>query len=343
MRALALGLVLAASGALAQGGPAGIDNVGEWRALSETDPAKAVSAGGDGWLALTLPAQPGTRSPCCWSGRWDRASSRGCTLGDHQGNYGNSQDSPIVSELKLFARVGDSAVDRLLLAGPDCPVDAAGQDITTLEEASVAETQDWLAALARAGSEEMSHQAIYALSQSRGDAVNQHLLVLAREPGEWPARDAVFWLGEARGEAGARVLYRLLDELTPGEIRRAINFALAQNGSDAALDRLERVALEDRDPEQRADALFWLAQSHPQRAKPLLRQVLDQAPDGDALERAVFAVSQLSDGSGDALLFEIAGDPARPDALRKKALFWLAQSDDETTIDRLVALLTDAS
>lgn len=54
----------------------------------------------------------------------------------------------------------------------------------------------------------------------------------------------------------------------------------------------------------------------------------------------MFAVSQLGDGSGDELLFEIARDPGRPEPMRRQAFFWLAQSESDQTLDQLIELLT---
>jgi hypothetical protein len=51
--------------------------VGEWHdadvieKTSITNPAKAVKDTEGQWLAFSMPVLEGTRSPCCWKGRWN--------------------------------------------------------------------------------------------------------------------------------------------------------------------------------------------------------------------------------------------------------------------------------
>jgi HEAT repeat protein len=104
---------------------------------------------------------------------------------------------------------------------------------------------------------------------------------------------------------------------------------------------LEQIAQTDKDAEQRSDALFWLAQEYPQQAKPILVKFLQNERDDDALEQAVFAISQLGDNSGDELLFELARYKNASREVRRQALFWLAQSDNDATVSALAHMLSD--
>jgi HEAT repeat protein len=103
---------------------------------------------------------------------------------------------------------------------------------------------------------------------------------------------------------------------------------------------LAEIALHDPDPRQRSDAMFWLAQEYPDRAEPMLLEVIDTGLEGNALEQAMFAISELPEDRSAELLLKIAQDPARPHSVRKQAFFWLAQSDDEETLAALTELLT---
>jgi hypothetical protein len=338
MRRLAFLLALASSCAWA--GLPGVDHADNLETLTQTNPALAASGGNDRWLVLQLPVVDGTRSPCCWQGSWNSPSDHGCRLVEQRNNYGTRLGSATVQQVRVFAELRDGQVHSLLAAGPDCPVDAAGQALAWLEQADETATVSWLEELARNAGEDLASQALYTLSMASEPSTTGRLQAMARLPGDEPAHQAIFWLGEARGTDGYHALAALLEELPDGDTRQQINFALSQNGSEAALTRLEQVARQDRDREQRSNALFWLAQENADRAEPLLRELLDNPPAGLDVEQALFAVSQLDGGRGDAMLFEIARDPGRPDAMRRQAFFWLANSDSQETREQLTRLLT---
>jgi HEAT repeat protein len=82
------------------------------------------------------------------------------------------------------------------------------------------------------------------------------------------------------------------------------------------------------------------AQEYPQRAKPLLLEVVHSEQDEELLEQAVFAISQLPDDTGSEILLDLARDEKAPRTVRRQALFWLANSDDDKTVAALTELLT---
>ena len=86
--------------------------------------------------------------------------------------------------------------------------------------------------------------------------------------------------------------------------------------------------------------MFWLAQEYPQQAQNWLLQVIQSEQDEDVLEQAVFAISQLPDDAGDDLLLELAQNGQTPRAVRRQAIFWLAQSDNDSSVAALTELLT---
>jgi HEAT repeat protein len=57
-------------------------------------------------------------------------------------------------------------------------------------------------------------------------------------------------------------------------------------------------------------------------------------------EEAVFAISQLPGETGTRMLLELAKDEQKPREVRRQALFWLANSDDENAVAALADLLT---
>jgi hypothetical protein len=308
---------------------------------SISDPAKVVTDTDNQWLAFSIPVTEGTWSPCCWTGPWDSQREVGCSLQRSHQSYGSNSDSPLADNVIVFARSHDGEVSSLKVVGEHCPVDGDGQTVTWIGTVDTQKGLDWLEATARSStSGSAGDSALYAMAMHEGQEASTRLYSLALEPGEDLAEESIFWLGEARGSEGLEMLLRLLDELPPGDIRQEINFALAQNGTKPAVDQLVSISKTDHDPEQRSGALFWLAEEVPEVAQTLLLEVLTSETDEDVLEQAVFAISQLPSEMGTPMLLSIARDKNRPKEVRRQALFWLAESDDDEAVAALVELLT---
>jgi HEAT repeat protein len=77
----------------------------------------------------------------------------------------------------------------------------------------------------------------------------------------------------------------------------------------------------------RRQALFWLSQAASRRAGQGIRDAVDQDPDLDVKKQAVFALSQLPADEGVPHLIRVARTHAQRE-VRKRAMFWLGQSDD---------------
>jgi hypothetical protein len=90
----------------------------------------------------------------------------------------------------------------------------------------------------------------------------------------------------------------------------------------------------------RKSAVFWLGQAAGDAAtKDLTELAEDERGDQDVRESAVFALSQLSDDQGVPALIRIARSNKDPE-IRRKALFWLGQSDDPRALDLFEELLS---
>ncbi|MGB6001409.1 MAG: HEAT repeat domain-containing protein, partial [Thermoanaerobaculia bacterium] len=92
-------------------------------------------------------------------------------------------------------------------------------------------------------------------------------------------------------------------------------------------------------PDVRGEALFWLAQSGSAGAGATIVEAIQQDPEEDVREEAIFALNQLPDNQGTELLLEIVRDGSRPDEIRQEALFWLVQSDDDRALDLVSDIL----
>jgi hypothetical protein len=335
----ALALLLATAPAWAQA--VNLGNAEVTDRTSASGPAEVARNLDGSWLAFSIPALDGTASPCCWNGSWGRVEQGSCSLESRPHGYGSYSDAPDTENLVVFAQVDHGEVLAMRVVGEQCPVDGEGAAVDWLGRVGDEAALDWLEAAARSGdSDSVRHSALYAMALHRDEAVTGRLAAMARDADSDLRQESVFWLGEARGEAGLAELKGLLEELPRGDLRRELNFAIARTGTQAALDLLARISRNDPDPEQRTGALFWLAQEYPEAARQIILEVLAVEQDHEVLEQAVFAVSQLPDDMAGPMLLALARDNGAPREVRRQALFWLAQSDDDETIAQLADLLT---
>ena len=88
-------------------------------------------------------------------------------------------------------------------------------------------------------------------------------------------KTAVFWLGQAVGDRITPALDSVAtDRSGDREVRDAAVFALSQRPRDEGVPALMRLARNDRDPEIRKKAIFWLGQSDDPRALSFFEEVL---------------------------------------------------------------------
>jgi HEAT repeat protein len=265
----------------------------------------------------------------------------GCSLESEHRSYGTRSDSPLADKVIVLSQVRAGRVHDLHVFGESCPVDANGAQVMWIGSVDNTAGLNWLEETARSDREDsVGDSALFALALHRSPEAGQRLYNLAKETESDLSEQAIFWLGENRGEQGFKKLEQLLAELPSGATRRAINFALAQNNTAEAADLLFEISKADSDPEQRGEAMFWLAEEYPQQAQDWLLEVIETEKDEDVLEQAVFAISQLPGSTGDQLLLEIARNNQVSRAVRRQAIFWLAQSDNDSSVAALTELLT---
>lgn len=107
-------------------------------------------------------------------------------------------------------------------------------------------------------------------------------------------------------------------------LRRKAVFLISQKHSTSAADILIQAIREDPDEEVRKQAVFWLAQTRDPRVAGVLRDLVRNG--SRALQKnAVFSLSQLGGGQGDAALRDLASSDNTADEIRSEAIFWLGQ------------------
>lgn len=157
--------------------------------------------------------------------------------------------------------------------------------------------------------------------------------------GHWgQAADRVTELGTVSAPAAARYLVQLAEQgLRKGDP------ILAATLADSAViwPDLLRIGRNTRLPrETRKQAVFWLSHDAGDAATRGLADLAeDPKQDRDVREQAVFALSQLDDHRGTEPLIRLAKTNPDP-AIRKKAIFWLGQSEDPRALALFEELLT---
>ncbi len=111
-----------------------------------------------------------------------------------------------------------------------------------------------------------------------------------------------------------------------GALREKAIFIVAEGESPRATEILLEVARTDPDPEVRGQAVFWLSEVDDERAVDALEQILLESEDTELREKALFALSENGSERAGQILRSYALDPAQPDEVREKALFWYAES-----------------
>jgi hypothetical protein len=158
--------------------------------------------------------------------------------------------------------------------------------------------------------------------------------------GRWrPAGSGVTDLGTVPAREAAAYLIGLA-ERAPSGSNEAV-FAATLADSAVIWPELIRLAKNQSVPrETRRSAVFWLGQAAGVAATASLDSLVgDPKGDREVREAAVFALSQRPHDEGVPVLIRIAQTDRDP-AIRKKAIFWLGQSDDPRAIALFENLLT---
>ncbi|MGH8310583.1 MAG: HEAT repeat domain-containing protein, partial [Steroidobacteraceae bacterium] len=107
-------------------------------------------------------------------------------------------------------------------------------------------------------------------------------------------------------------------------LRRKAVFLISQKHSSRSADILITAIREDPDEEVRKQAVFWLAQTRDSRVPGVLRDLV-RSGSRELQKNAVFSLTQLGGGEGNAALRELAGSDNTPEEIRSEAIFWLGQ------------------
>jgi hypothetical protein len=156
--------------------------------------------------------------------------------------------------------------------------------------------------------------------------------------GRWRASSTATDLGMVSARAATDFLIRLAETIDGKAGREAI-FPATLVDSVTIWPSLMRIARNDGRPRStRQQATFWLGHLAEEPAtRGLTDLVGDDALDREVRESAIFALSQRREEGVPALINVVR--TSRDPELRKKALFWLANSRDPRALDLIEEIL----
>jgi HEAT repeat protein len=146
-------------------------------------------------------------------------------------------------------------------------------------------------------------------------------------------------LGDIPAPSAAEYLLELAERGGPGAKEALFPATIADSFN--AWPGLLRIARSSQAPsETRKSAVFWLGQATGERVTESLDSVVsDRNGDREVRESAVFALSQRPNDEGVPVLLRLAQNDRDPE-IRRKAVFWLGQSDDPRALDFFEQVLT---
>jgi HEAT repeat protein len=194
----------------------------------------------------------------------------------------NSNDDEL-KDKALFAlsqhRSGrGSAILREFAARPGASEELRGKAIFWLGQKGSQENNDFLRSLySKLNSDELKDKVLFSLSQRRGMGNEQWLMNIAvndREPVEL-RKKALFWAGQSG--VGIDAIIPLYSRINDEEMKEQVIFVLSQRGkTPAAVDKLMDIARNDKNPELRKKAIFWLGQSRDPRVQQFLIDMINR-------------------------------------------------------------------
>ena len=177
---------------------------------------------------------------------------------------------------------------------------------------------------------------VYA--RTAGGKVDRLRIYAASCPVE--AKTPIDELGDVTADESARWL---LTQMKTSSLEEDALGALAMHRGDFARESLVKIGKSDKVADTRSKAWFWLAMTGAKDAESPISAAVRNDPDDDVREEAVFALSRLPDERATEALIATAEDRSLSREQRKRAVFWLSQSESSTALAYLDKILTAAA
>jgi HEAT repeat protein len=186
---------------------------------------------------------------------------------------------------------------------------------------------------------DIQEKAVFALSQHESPRAQQALRAYAERADvpEGNREKAIFWLGQNEAVENAAYLRSLYGRLKSEELKKKVLFSLSQMKGEENGRWLLGVARDtSQGIEMRKQALFWAGQGGVSVGE--LTRLYGTVGDQEMREQLIFVYSRRDEPQALDKLIEIAKRDSSPE-LRKRALFWLGQSDDSRAVQAIQDVL----
>jgi HEAT repeat protein len=185
----------------------------------------------------------------------------------------------------------------------------------------------------------VQEKAVFALSQHDSPAAAQALRAFARRTDvpQSVRENTIFWLSQNDDPQNAAFLRELYGQVADAATKERILFAMSQvEGRETQKWLLGVAGDRGEGVELRKKALFWASQA--EGDTPEFYTLYETFTDREMKEHLIFVYSQKdSRAARDKLMAIVRTEKDKE--LRKKAIFWLGQSDDPRVVEFLSSLL----
>ncbi len=184
----------------------------------------------------------------------------------------------------------------------------------------------------------LRRKAVFLVSQKHNAQTADLLMSVARNDPDQETRDqAVFWLGQVPDERAVDLLEQILRTSNDEDTQNKAIFAISQHSSGRGASILRDVAMrEGASAELRGQAIFWLGQRPTAENNEFLRGLFSKITSEELKDKILFSLSQRKGQGNDKWLMDIALGAHESIDIRKKALFWAAQSG--VSVDEITPL-----
>lgn len=179
----------------------------------------------------------------------------------------------------------------------------------------------------------LRRKAVFLVSQHEGPETERILLDAARTDPDGEVREqAVQWLSQVDSPAAVAALDSILRSANDPALQDKAIFALSQQDSPRARQALKDFALRASvSSDLRQKAIFWIGQGDDPDRLGFLKTLYVQLKDSESRDKILFSMSQIEGRESQRWLLQVAGDGNEGIELRKKALFWVGQSEIPAT------------
>jgi hypothetical protein len=236
-----------------------------------------VAAAPDGSVRFSFAARPGVY------GNGHNSISWGCDGGDCR----HRQTTDWQSDRDEWNEPCDSGPVRVALTKTDGRLTnlrvyvggewRPGTSATDLGMVGTKDATSYLLSFAARDDSRIAEKAIFPAVLADSVTIWPDLLKIAKDEkiSRKVRRSAVFWLGQAAGDAATKGLTEIVEDGGQDrEVRESAVFALSQRPRDEGVPVLIKIAKENKDPDLRRKAIFWLGQSDDPRALSLFEELL---------------------------------------------------------------------